>query len=139
MLCLSRKRIVVTKDRPHGPRRSVTMFIVVECEDHSAIQAPLINFIVNLNLKRPGMAQPSNSLVEGEECLYQSNCQKNMVMILHELSLLFWPFTWPDVCLCLPLAVALPGPTILGKFNVYYVPKYNLRNRSSLSVEVESV
>ena len=41
MLCLSRKRMVVTKDRPHGPGRSVPMFIVVECEDHSAIQAPL--------------------------------------------------------------------------------------------------
>ena len=40
MLCLSRKRIVVTKDWPHGPGRSVPMFIVVECEDHSAIQAP---------------------------------------------------------------------------------------------------
>ena len=41
MLCLSRKRMVVTKDRPHGPGRSVPMLIVVECEDHSAIQAPL--------------------------------------------------------------------------------------------------
>ena len=40
MLCLSRKRMVVTKDRPHGPGRSVLMFIVVECEDHSAIQEP---------------------------------------------------------------------------------------------------
>ena len=30
--------MVVTKDRPHGPGRSVPMFIVVECEDHSAIQ-----------------------------------------------------------------------------------------------------
>ena len=40
MLCLSRKRMVVTKDQPHGPGRSVPMFIVVECEDHSAIQAP---------------------------------------------------------------------------------------------------
>ena len=40
MLCLSRKRMVVTKDRPQGPGRSVLMFIVVECEDHSAIQAP---------------------------------------------------------------------------------------------------
>ena len=40
MLCLSRKRMVVTKDRPHGPGRSVPIFIVVECEDHSAIQAP---------------------------------------------------------------------------------------------------
>ena len=43
MLCLSRKRIVVIKDWPHGPGRSVTMFIVVECEDHSAIQAPKKN------------------------------------------------------------------------------------------------
>ena len=33
--------MVVTKDRPHGPGRSIPMFIVVECEDHSAIQAPL--------------------------------------------------------------------------------------------------
>ena len=32
--------MVVTKDRPHGPGCSVPMFIVVECEDHSAIQAP---------------------------------------------------------------------------------------------------
>ena len=39
--CLSRKRMVVTKDRPHGPGCSVPMFNVVECEDHSAIQAPL--------------------------------------------------------------------------------------------------
>ena len=27
-------------DRPHGPGHSLSMFIVVECEDHSAIQAP---------------------------------------------------------------------------------------------------
>ena len=40
MLCLSRKRMVVSKDQPHGPGRSVPMIIVVECEDHSAIQAP---------------------------------------------------------------------------------------------------
>ena len=33
--------MVVTKDEPHGPGCSVPMFIVVECEDHSAIQAPL--------------------------------------------------------------------------------------------------
>ena len=33
--------MVATKDRPHGPGRSVPMLIVVECEDHSAIQAPL--------------------------------------------------------------------------------------------------
>ena len=39
MLCLSQKRIVVTKDRPHGPGHSVPMLIVVEREDHSAIQA----------------------------------------------------------------------------------------------------
>ena len=32
--------MVVTKDRPHGPGRSVPMFIVDECEDHLAIQAP---------------------------------------------------------------------------------------------------
>ena len=32
--------MVVTKGRPQGPGRSVVMFIVVECEDHSAIQAP---------------------------------------------------------------------------------------------------
>ena len=32
--------MVVTKDRPHGPGRSVAMLIVVECEDHSAIQVP---------------------------------------------------------------------------------------------------
>ena len=32
--------MVVTKDRPHGPGRSEPMFIVVECEDHLAIQAP---------------------------------------------------------------------------------------------------
>ena len=32
--------MVVAKDRPHGPRRSVPKSIVVECEDHSAIQAP---------------------------------------------------------------------------------------------------
>ena len=42
MLCLSRKRMVVTKDRPHDPGHSVTMLIVVECEDHSAIQAPQV-------------------------------------------------------------------------------------------------
>ena len=40
MLCLSQKRMVVTKDQPHSPGRSVQMFIEVECEDHSAIQAP---------------------------------------------------------------------------------------------------
>ena len=40
MLCLSQKRMVVTKDRPLGPGRSVPMFIIVECEDHSAIQTP---------------------------------------------------------------------------------------------------
>ena len=40
MLCLSRKRMVITKDRPHGPGPSVPVFIVVECEDHSAIKAP---------------------------------------------------------------------------------------------------
>ena len=34
--------MVVTKDRPHGPGRSIPTSIVVECEDHSAIQAPLI-------------------------------------------------------------------------------------------------
>ena len=33
--------MVATKDRPHGPGRSVPMLIVVKCEDHSAIQAPL--------------------------------------------------------------------------------------------------
>ena len=33
--------MVVTKDLPHGPGRNIPMFIVVECEDHSAIQAPL--------------------------------------------------------------------------------------------------
>ena len=32
--------MVITKDRPHGPGRSVPMYIVVKCEDHSAIQAP---------------------------------------------------------------------------------------------------
>jgi len=32
--------MVVTKDRPHGPGHSIPMFIVVECEDHLAIQAP---------------------------------------------------------------------------------------------------
>ena len=32
--------MLVTKDRPHGSGRSVLMFSVVECEDHSAIQAP---------------------------------------------------------------------------------------------------
>ena len=32
--------MVVTKDQPHSPGRSVQMFIEVECEDHSAIQAP---------------------------------------------------------------------------------------------------
>ena len=32
--------MVVNKDRPLGPGRSVLMIIVVECEDHSAIQAP---------------------------------------------------------------------------------------------------
>ena len=35
--------MVVTKDRPHGPGRSVLMFIIVKCEDHSAIQAPQIS------------------------------------------------------------------------------------------------
>ena len=40
--------MVVTKDRPHGPGRSVPMFIVVECEDHSAIFFFL--FIVTLFL-----------------------------------------------------------------------------------------
>ena len=33
--------MVFTKDQPHGPGRSVPMFIVVKCEDHSAIQAPV--------------------------------------------------------------------------------------------------
>ena len=33
--------MVITKDRPHSPGHSVPMFIVVECEDHSAIQVPL--------------------------------------------------------------------------------------------------
>ena len=32
--------MVVTKDGPHGPGHNVPMFIVVKCEDHSAIQAP---------------------------------------------------------------------------------------------------
>ena len=32
--------MVITKDQPHGPVRSVSIFIVVECEDHSAFQAP---------------------------------------------------------------------------------------------------
>ena len=32
--------MVVTKDRPPGPGHSVPMLIVVECEDHLAIQAP---------------------------------------------------------------------------------------------------
>ena len=32
--------MVFTKDRPLGPGRSILMFIVVECQDHSAIQAP---------------------------------------------------------------------------------------------------
>ena len=32
--------MVVTKDQPHGPGRSIPMLIVVECEDHLAIQAP---------------------------------------------------------------------------------------------------
>ena len=38
--------MVVTKDRPLGPGRSIPMFIVVECEDHSAIQAPLIRLMI---------------------------------------------------------------------------------------------
>ena len=44
--------MVVTKDRPLGPGRSVLMFIVVECEDHSAIQAPqgALNSYIMLNL-----------------------------------------------------------------------------------------
>ena len=32
--------MVATKDRPHGPGRSVPMLIVVDGEDHLAIQAP---------------------------------------------------------------------------------------------------
>ena len=39
--------MVVTKDRTHGPGRSVSMFIVGECEDHLAIQAPQIINDVN--------------------------------------------------------------------------------------------
>ena len=35
--------MVITKDRPHGPGRSIPMFIVVKCEDHSA------NIITHLN------------------------------------------------------------------------------------------
>ena len=45
MVCLSRKRIVITKDSPHGPGHSVAyQCSKVECEDHSAIQTPIICF-----------------------------------------------------------------------------------------------
>ena len=52
MLCLSQKRMVVNKDWPHGPGPSVPMFIVVECDDHSAIQAPLFSKRHTFYLKR---------------------------------------------------------------------------------------
>ena len=46
MLCLSRKRMVVTKDRPHGPGHGAAyQCSLVECEDHSAIQAPLSDLL----------------------------------------------------------------------------------------------
>ena len=38
--------MVITKDRPHGSGRSIPMFIEVECEDHSAIQAPHLNGVL---------------------------------------------------------------------------------------------
>ena len=47
--------MVATKDRPHGPGCSVPMLIVVECEDHSAIQAPLesdVRYVVIGSLKK---------------------------------------------------------------------------------------
>ena len=40
MICLSQKRIVSTKDQPHGIAYKCSK---VECEDHSAIQAPHVS------------------------------------------------------------------------------------------------
>ena len=63
--------MVVSKDRPHGPGHSVPMLIVVECEDHSAIQAPLMH-LGRYTLKRPVGAglifdETWSSLVEAEK------------------------------------------------------------------------
>ena len=39
--------MVITKDQPHGTGRSILRFIVVKCEDHSAIQAPQSSLVLN--------------------------------------------------------------------------------------------
>ena len=46
----SEKEFDITKARTHGPGRSILMF-KVECEDHSAIQAPqfrLVRLVIDL-------------------------------------------------------------------------------------------
>ena len=72
-------------------------------------------------LKRIANATPWSSLVEGDEGLHLPNCQTNLVIALHTLSLLLWHFintTWADTSLlfinttwAVPLAAALPGYT----------------------------
>ena len=62
----------------------------------------------------------ASSLVEGDKSLYLPNCQSNLVIALHELTLLFCFFInttaylLEDMSLHLPLAAALPGSTKCG-------------------------
>ena len=77
MLCLSRKRMVVTKDRPLGPGHSVPMFIVVECEDHSAIQAPLyikmVSFFLVAVSRNQNLTFTFNQMEHGYMTILEAN------------------------------------------------------------------
>ena len=96
---------------------SILQGIVIFCTYFLLIQISLSFsvFVINFSTRKCFYCvNPFGLIHEGNEGWYLPNCQSNLVIALHALSLLFCYFIsttaylWADLSLHLPLAVALP-------------------------------